>query len=448
MRDTKTLTVPVLGEMPSDAWDGFLRVAILLILALILYATVVSDAFEPWARLMDRHEWAAMIVRPSALWLTTGVALLLFRTLLWYRYRPAAPCTEADAPRMTVIIPAYNEGAMVAQTIDSVAAAHYPHERLEIIAVDDGSRDDTWHHIQRAAARHPERVTTVHFGENRGKRAALEAGFRRARGEIVVTIDSDSLIEPDTLLAIAGPFRDPRVGAVAGKVGVHNRQDGLIPRMLHVRFVLSFDFLRAVQSVFRTVYCTPGALSAYRTAVVRRVLDRWMQQTFLGVKCDIGEDRSLTNYILEQGYDTVYQRSAVVHTLAPTGYRQLCRMYLRWDRSFLREEFRFARIVWRRPWRWRLIALADTLITNLRYPVIYAALGLLLVGIVEDPATLLRMMVVIGVTALLYTLYYLRSERSLDFVYGIAYAYYAFFALTWIFPYAALTVRTRGWLTR
>jgi hyaluronan synthase len=434
--------------MPSDAWDGFLRVAILLILALILYATVVSDAFEPWARLMDRHEWAAMIVRPSALWLTTGVALLLFRTLLWYRYRPAAPCTEADAPRMTVIIPAYNEGAMVAQTIDSVAAAHYPHERLEIIAVDDGSRDDTWHHIQRAAARHPERVTTVHFGENRGKRAALEAGFRRARGEIVVTIDSDSLIEPDTLLAIAGPFRDPRVGAVAGKVGVHNRQDGLIPRMLHVRFVLSFDFLRAVQSVFRTVYCTPGALSAYRTAVVRRVLDRWMQQTFLGVKCDIGEDRSLTNYILEQGYDTVYQRSAMVHTLAPTGYRQLCRMYLRWDRSFLREEFRFARIVWRRPWRWRLIALADTLITNLRYPVIYAALGLLLVGIVEDPATLLRMMVVIGVTALLYTLYYLRSERSLDFVYGIAYAYYAFFALTWIFPYAALTVRTRGWLTR
>jgi hyaluronan synthase len=123
-------------------------------------------------------------------------------------------------------------------------------------------------------------------------------------------------------------------------------------------------------------------------------------------------------------------------------------MYLRWDRSFLREELRFARIVWTRPWRLRLIALADTLITNLRYPVIYAALGLFVVGALEDPETLLRMLMVIGVTALLYTLYYLRSERSLDFVYGIAYAYYAFFALTWIFPYAALTVRTRGWLTR
>lgn len=445
---TKTLTAPILGELPSDAWDGLLRVTILSLLALILYATVVSDAFEPWARLIERHEWAAMIVRPSALWLTTGMALLLFRTLLWFRYRPAAPCTETDAPRLTVIIPAYNEGAMVAQTIDSVAAAHYPRDRLEIIAVDDGSRDDTWHHIQRAAARWPDRVTTVHFGENRGKRAALEAGIRRANGEIVVTIDSDSRIEPDTLLAIAGPFRDPRVGAVAGKVGVHNRQDGLIPRMLHVRFVLSFDFLRAVQSVFRTVYCTPGALSAYRTAVVQRVLDRWMQQTFLGVRCDIGEDRSLTNYILEQGYDTVYQRSAVVHTVVPNRYRQLCKMYLRWNRSFVREELRFARIVWHRPWRWRLIALADTTITNLRYPVIYAALGLFVIGVVHDPETLLRMLVVIGVTALLYTLYYLRSERSFDFMYGIAYAYYAVFALTWIFPYAVLTARTRGWLTR
>jgi hyaluronan synthase len=229
---------------------------------------------------------------------------------------------------------------------------------------------------------------------------------------------------------------------------VLNRQGGLIPRMLHVRFVLSFDFLRAAQSVFRTVYCTPGALSAYRADVVQRVLDQWLNQTFLGVRSDIGEDRSLTNYILEQGYDTVYQRSASVHTTVPETYAKLCKMYLRWDRSYLREETRFARIVWKRPWRWRLIALVDTMVTNLRYPVIYASLGLLIVGVAEDPETLLRILFVIGLMALLYTLYYLRSQRSLDFVYGIAYSYFAFFALTWIFPYAVLSVRARGWLTR
>jgi hyaluronan synthase len=445
---SKTIAIPIFGELPSDRWDKILRVAILASLAMILYACIVSDAFEPWTQLIERHEWAGFIARPSAIWLATGITLLLFRTLLWYRYRPMPPATAEDAPLLTVIIPAYNEGAMVAQAIDSVAAAHYPHERLEIIAVDDGSIDNTWHHIQCAAARHPNLVSTVHFGRNQGKRAVLEAGIRRARGAVLVTIDSDSIIESEALLAIVGPFRDPRVGAVAGRVGVLNRQDGLIPRMLHVRFILSFDFLRAAQSVFRTVYCTPGALSAYRADVVHRVLDRWMQQTFLGVRSDIGEDRAMTNYILEQGYDTVYQRSASVLTNVPVTYDKLCKMYMRWDRSFLREEWRFARIVWTRPWRWRAVALIDTLVTNLRYPVIYASMGLLVLGIAEDPETLLRILFAIGLMALLYTLYYLRSQRSLDFVYGIAYSYFAFFALTWIFPYALLTVRRRGWLTR
>lgn len=448
MSNIESTAAAISGDVPANAWDTLLRIAILLFLGLILYTSIVSYAFEPVAIMLERHEWSGFIVRPSALWMIMGMLLLLFRTLLWYRYRPAAPVTADTAPFLTVVIPAYNEGAMVAQTIDSVVAADYPRDRIEIIAVDDGSGDDTWHHIQRAAARHPNLVTAVHFEQNRGKRAALETGFRRALGEIVVTIDSDSVIERGTLLAIAGPFRDPLVGAVAGKVSVYNRHEGLIPRMLHVRFVLSFDFLRATQSVFRTVYCTPGALSAYRTEVVRRVLDRWMNQTFMGIRSDIGEDRSMTNYILEQGYDTVYQSTAVVQTTAPTAYRKLCKMYLRWDRSFLREELRFARIVWLRPWRWRLIALTDTMITNLRYPVIYAALGLLLIGIAEDPEVLLRVMFVIGLMSLLYTLYYLRSERSLDFIYGIAYSYFAFFALTWIFPYAVLTMRKRGWLTR
>jgi hyaluronan synthase len=448
MAVSRSLSTPILGELPSDIWDKVLRAAILVALAAILYAVIESDAFEPWQNIIDRNEWAAFITRPSALWLAMGLLLLLFRTLLWYGYRPAAPATMEDAPRLTVVIPAYNEGAMVAQTIQSVATARYPGDRLEIVAIDDGSRDDTWQHIQRAASLHPDLVTTIRFPKNQGKRAALAAGFRRARGEVLVTIDSDSIIEPNTLLALAGPFRDARVGAVAGRVGVLNREDGLIPRMLHVRFVLSFDFLRAAQSVFRTVYCTPGALSAYRAEVVQRVLNFWIEQTFLGVRSDIGEDRSLTNYILEQGYDTVYQRSAYVSTTVPTTYAQLCKMFLRWDRSYIREEFRFARIVWKRPWHWRLIALVDTMVTNLRFPVIYASLGLLVVGVAQDPETLLRIVFVIGLMALLYTLYYLRSQRSLDFIYGIAYSYFAFFALTWIFPYAVLTLRVRGWLTR
>jgi hyaluronan synthase len=413
----------------------------------LLWAALATPLLQPLFEAAEREHWSSLWVRPTVIWVTMGLLLMFARTVFWVRYRPFAPATAQEAPMLTVIIPAYNEGAMVETAIASVAMAHYPEGRLQIIAVDDGSRDDTWQHIRRAAQRFKGLVTAVRLPANQGKRAALAAGFRLAKGEIVVTVDSDSEIERGTLLAIAGPFRDPRVGAVAGKVVVRNRR-GLIPRMLHVRFVLSFDFLRSAQSMFRTVYCCPGALAAYRTCVVLEVLPAWERQRFLGTECTYGEDRALTNAILGQGYDTVYQRSAVVRTIVPETYAKLCRMYLRWDRSYIREELRFGRIVWRRPLLWRICALYESTVTNLRFPVAYVSIALWVVHAFEDPGAILRMLLAIMVVSVVYVLYYLRSERSWDVVFGVLYAYYSFFALTWIFPYAALTLRARGWLTR
>ncbi len=432
----------------GDGWDYVVIAAIFASMLTLAYAALATPLLQPLVDVARRQHWTMLWVRPTVIWITMGMLLLLLRTVLWLLYRPFASARVEEAPALTVIIPAYNEGEGVEHAIASVAAAHYPRERLQIIAVDDGSTDDTWHHIQNAALRFSGRVTLVRLPANLGKRGALAEGFRRATGEIIVTVDSDSVIERGALFAVAGPFRDPRVGAVAGKVAVHNRRAGLIPRMLHVRFVLSFDYLRSAQSVFRTVYCCPGALAAYRASVVRQALPAWEGQTFLGAPCTYGEDRALTNDILARGYDTVYQRSAVVHTIVPETYAKLCRMFLRWDRSYIREEFRFARILWKRPLLSRLLALYESTITNLRYPVAYASIALWAVNALTDPATLVRMLLAIMVVSLVYVLYYLRSERSWDFVFGILYAYFSFFALTWIFPYAALTVRARGWLTR
>ena len=429
-------------------WEKSLQITILLALGWALYTSFAGNVFQPlWDAVVER-QWPHYILLPSIWWAAMGMLLLGYRTMLWLRYRGFALATHQDAPALTVIIPAFNEGAMVEKTIDSVAAADYPAGKLEIFVVDDGSHDDTWEYISRAAQRHPGLVTAIRFPENRGKRAALATGFRRARGEVLVTIDSDSIIEHHTLLAIAGPFHDPRVGAVAGRVSVYNRHQGIIPRMLHVRFILSFDFLRAAESSYRTVYCVPGALAGYRAKVVQEVLPEWEKQTFLGATCTFGEDRALTNYILQAGYDSVYQRSAVVHTIVPTTYRKLSKMLLRWDRSYVREELRLARILWKRPLVARITTLVERTITNLRFPVSYATLAILLMLVVQDPSMLLRVAMSIGIMSALYTLYYLRSERSWDFVYGIAYAYFSFAALFWIFPYAVMTARARSWLTR
>jgi hyaluronan synthase len=446
-------TAPTMSKEPPDetldAADLLLKTAIVLGLVVLLYFAISGRIFRPLFDGASANEWTRAIARPSAIWIIMGTMLLGFRTVLLFRYRAAAAAEPLSAPMLTVIIPAYNEGAMVGQTVDSIAQADYPRDRLEIFVVDDGSRDDTWEHIVAAAKRHPHLVTPLRFPENRGKRAALEAGFVRARGEVVVTIDSDSVIEPQTLLELAGPFRNPQVGAVAGKVLAYNRRNGIIPRMLHVRYTLSFDMLRAVQSTYGTVYCCPGALSAYRLSAVNEVLERWRHQTFLGVPCTFGEDRALTNLILELGMNTVYQRNAVVHTIVPETYGKLAKMYLRWERSYVREEWKFVtRVLWRRPWRTRWISMADAFFTNMRFPMIYVSLLLLVTLALTDPLTVLRVMVAIGVMATFYMLYYLRSEKSMDFIYGVAYAYFAFFTLFWIFPYAVVTVRARSWLTR
>jgi hyaluronan synthase len=428
--------------------DLLLKSGIIAGLLALIVINFRLHTFTPILAASARHGFGALLLRPCILWFAVGSSLLAFRTILWFCYRTPQVATPRNALPMTVVIPAYNEGAMVAKAIDSVADAIYDPEKLEIIAVDDGSTDDTWEHIQHAVARHGSRVRAIRLERNSGKREALAAGFRLGTGEIFVTVDSDSVVDPNALLALAGPFRSERVGVVSGRVLVYNRREGLIPRMLHVRFALAFDFLRACQSTFRTVYCSPGALSAYRASAVREVLDRWVEQRFLGAPATIGEDRALTNDIMGLGYDSIYQRAAMVLTVVPITYGKLCRMFLRWDRSFVREEIRFARVVWKRPPLFRFVALLDCLINDLRYPAALLTVGLMGAALVSDPLVLWRMLAAIGMAAFIYSLFYLHSERSFDIVYGVFFSYFSFFSLFWIFPFAVATVRARSWLTR
>ncbi len=138
-----------------------------------------------------------------------------------------------------------------------------------------------------------------------------------------------------------------------------------------------------------------------------------------------------------------------MHTIVPETYIKLAKMFLRWERSYVREEWRFlTSVLWKRPWRTRWISMVDSFFTNMRFPMIYLSLGMIVMLTMSHPHTILRVMGAIGMMSTFYMLYYLRSEKSLDFVYGIVYAYFSFFTLFWIFPYAVMTVRARSWLTR
>ena len=338
---------------------------------------------------------------------------------------------------------------MVEHAIAAVAASDYPADRLEIICIDDGSQDDTWAYIERAQRRYPNLVRPLRFRANRGKKAGLYAGFTRGRGEVLVTIDSDSLIAPDALRHLVAPLlHDPKIGAVAGNVKVYNRHLSFMGKMQGVRFV-NLDYLRASQSLYRAVICTPGSLSAYRRTALTPHLKAWRRQTFLGAPCHHSEDRALTNFILRGGHYTYYQRTALVYTLVPETYTGVCKMYLRWERGNVREScVQLGYLFTRYRDKYRLLPIVEFCLAQLEYPLTLLCLGLLAASLVLYPLILIKLLAALGVISLLNLSYYLWLERDLEFVYGVIYSYYAFFLLQWIYPYACVTVRNRHWLTR
>lgn len=381
-----------------------------------------------------------------------GGAFLVWRLRLALRYRALGSVADDELPFVTVVVPAYNEGSQVGRTLDSIMASDFPRYKLRVIAVNDGSADDTWEHIRAAVNRHPGRIEGVDCRCNRGKRHALYAGIVRARGSVLVTIDSDSEIEVQTLRNLVSPFVvDPHVGAVAGNVRVLSRQHGALPRMLDVSFTYGFDFLRASQSEAGAVLCTPGALSAYRMDLVEGVLAEWVDQSFLGRPANIGEDRAMTNLILSGGWRVVFQRNARVHTEVPSSFVPLCKMLLRWARSNVRETLLMTSYVL----RWARRRGPDGLTLNYLQQVSRLLLAALLAGPglwmlltvpqLVVPLSLAGALLSATLPALVYA-WMRRDPRGA--LWAFAYAGYSLLGLGWIQLLALVTPHRSAWLTR
>ncbi len=376
---------------------------------------------------------------------------LIWRVILLMKYRPVPPCPDEKLLTCAVLVPAYNEGRQVLETLRSIAQSDYPKEKLRIVVVDDGSKDDTWFWIQQAVQEMPDRVTPIRLSSNRGKRHALHTGFRKCASEIFVTIDSDSQVQPQTIRCLTAPFvSDPKVGAVAGNVRILNRNEGLIPKMLEVSFAFSFDFLRAGQSVLNTVMCSPGALSAYRSKLVKKVLPLWINQKFLGRHANIGEDRAMTNMILKLGYHVLFQSNAMVFTKAPIRYRGLCKMFLRWARSNIRETLVMTRFVFTRFRESPMLGARINLLLSLMALTLGQGIKLIIVGLFISMPEILGMRMLLGavMAGILPALFYFYTYRDTDSLWAFAYSIFWVTGLWWITPYALLTPQKTGWLTR
>jgi len=376
---------------------------------------------------------------------------LIWRIILVYRYKPIVSCEDELLPTCTVIVPAFNEGKQVFSTINSLMDSNYPKDKLKIIVIDDGSVDDTWKWIVKSKKRYGHTLVTIRQPFNKGKRHALYEGCIRSNEDIIVTVDSDSVVDNDTLRNLVSPFvSDKNVGAVAGNVRVLNMDAGILPKMLDVLFVYSFDFMRSSQSMVKAVMCTPGALSAYKRPVVMKVLNEWLNQTFCGNPANIGEDRAMTNLILREGYFVLFQQNAKVYTEVPIKYTNLCKMYLRWARSNVREIIAMTKFIFK-PFRIesKLGARINFISGWLALTKGTVFLFIVWALIINNPipygiSTICGIIVSSGLASLIYAWKFSSFSSLWSFIYGI----FFFISLFWIRPYALITPHKGGWLTR
>lgn len=288
----------------------------------------------------------------------SGYVLSRFGMAAMYRL-PKEPGIEPD---IAIVIPAYNEGEAVARTIDACLSLDYPASKLEVVVINDGSSDDTWDQMLRAAARYPpDAVRCIDLGSNQGKRAAMAAGIRATSAEIMVFVDSDSLPAPDGVRRLVQIFANPKVGAGSGITLVRNAQVNALTKMQQARYYVSFQLLKKAEAVVGAVACNPGCFSAYRRTAVLQVLERWENQRFLGMECTFGDDRALTNMILRKRWVSSYHSAAVAWTEVPERYGKFFRQQLRWKKSWLRE----GPILMSHIWRTRPLAFPAVLIQTL-----------------------------------------------------------------------------------
>ena len=428
-------------------------------LSLIGVGLVLVIVFTLKLRLLS--EWIAFLQSTRFLRFSAWVMIvfgfifvsgIVFRTVLWLRYKPMVVQSpdDRDWPRVSVIVPALNEEDLIRNSIDSIFASHYPKNRLEVIAVNDGSSDLTLFGMLSAKRIYGERLKVISFRSNLGKRRALYSGLKVASGEFVVTVDADSKIGRSAIRSLVIPLmEDSRVGAVGGRVAVLNERQNLLTRMLAIRYGISFDYGRAYQSVYGAVFVCPGALTAYRKSVLSSFIKEWVHQKFMNTQCLHGEDRSLTTFILRKGFHTKYQSNAVVYTKVPDNFRQMNRMYVRWTRSYLRESIVFARFMFS-PYRSesRLLPILDFIFLNSLHPFHLCVMGLLTYSFVVEPVFILRQAAFLTVLSFFLSLFYLRTNRSWAFLYGVPYALITAFSMWWIVPFSALTIKNQSWLTR
>lgn len=369
---------------------------------------------------------------------------LLIKMSLSFIYKPFKGTPKQY--KVATIIPSYNEdGDGLIGTLESILAQTYPIDTIYI--VDDGSSDASgYEKISAYVAANPDTCQNVivhRLEKNAGKRHAQGWAFKQSDADVFFTIDSDSYIYPNALEELLKAFNDPNIYAATGHINARNRDQNFLTRLIDIRYDNAFRVERAAQSVTGNILTCSGPLSIYRREVIVPNLYKYLNQSFLGVKVNIGDDRCLTNYANRLGR-TVYQSTAHCDTDVPDNLKTFIKQQIRWNKSFFRETLEAIKLGTIRP----MVVLWSCIELTLFILLSYAFFNLLFNNFkVFSPVYLAIVLVGVILSALARNIHYALKHPVL-FLLAPFYGILHIFLLQPIRLYALLTIRDVRWGTR
>jgi poly-beta-1,6 N-acetyl-D-glucosamine synthase len=300
--------------------SGFATIILVLIIVYTLPRTILSIS-----SLIEYATIVAMVIFLFVLLLRYfGILSLAYLYLNEYTFRTS----KKYYPFVSIIVPVYNESRVIRDSIKSLLELNY--SNYEIIIVNDGSSDGTKEVAESLVGYRKGKLTDIKISlinqPNGGKSRALNSGIKHSQAEIILCMDGDSQLSPESVRLAVRHFENPAIGAVAGNVKVLNRNK-FITDLQALEYIEGLNMARSAQSYIRLVNIIPGPIGLFRR---QAIVDSgyYSNDTF-------AEDADLTLKILANGWKIYYEPASISYTEAPSTLQQLLKQRYRWTRGII-----------------------------------------------------------------------------------------------------------------
>src|SRR5580698_5721276 len=226
-----------------------------------------------------REQRGSAPMAPLLMWLIMVLCLVISvgKYLFGLILQIAHPSTKIRKnyelePTVSVLMPCYNEGKTVYETIESISKSHYPSDKFEVIAQDDCSADDSYEWMLKAQRDFSNiRIRVGRNLENCGKARTVCNALEHSTADIIISIDSDCIFHPDAIRELTASFSEPKVGSVGGRVGVRNPNESIITAIQTIVYYAAFQLYKIPENWTRSVWCISGCLFAIRRELLLQI---------------------------------------------------------------------------------------------------------------------------------------------------------------------------------